>query len=408
MALTLSGTNGVVGAGFSITPGGAVAGIVTVGAAVTISESGIEASGIGITCANINGTQIGGRRNIIINGGMTVKQRADLTMTTSSTYSLDRWRAATGSSFNWSSATVTQSTTSPDGFGKSLKVDIASTNTPTGNQNGLIQTKIEGQDLQQLAYGTSSAKQCTLSFYVRSNKTGTYCVQVANTANSKYVLFEYTINSADTWERKSVTFSGNTANTLNNDNALAFDVNFHLATGSNDHVSATSTWTTYSGGSYRSTSNQVNLFDNASNEWYLTGCQLEVGTQATPFEHRSYGDELELCRRYYQVLVDQADTGSYKSYAIACCYNGSSLHHTHSLSPVMRTTPTLDYTTGSGYYRAYQNGTNDAFDEMTLVGNSHAHGVDIMVSSGLSVTQAAAALMRTANDNSRIAFTAEL
>ena len=131
MALTLSGTNGVVGAGFSITPGGAVAGIVTVGAAVTISESGIEASGIGITCASINDGQISGRRNIVINGAMIVKQRADLTMTSTSTYSLDRWRAAVGSSFNWSSATVTQSTTSPDGFGKSLKVDIASTNTPT-------------------------------------------------------------------------------------------------------------------------------------------------------------------------------------------------------------------------------------------------------------------------------------
>ena len=238
-------------------------------------------------------------RNIIINGGMTVKQRPDVTMTTTSTYSLDRFRGAVGSSFNWSSATITQSTTSPDGFGKSLKVDIASTNTPTGSQNGLIQTKIEGQDLQQLAYGTSSAKQCTLSFYVRSNKTGTYCVQIANTANTKYVLFEYTINSADTWERKSVTFSGNTANTINNDNAIGFEINFHLATGSSDHVSAASTWTTYSGGSFKSTSNQVNLFDNASNEWYLTGVQLEVGSVATPFEHRSFADELKRCQRYY-------------------------------------------------------------------------------------------------------------
>ena len=269
---------------------------------------GINMSGICTAPAFIPSQGQLSHRNLIINGGMTVKQRPDVTMTTTSTYSLDRFRGAVGSSFNWSSATITQSTTSPDGFSKSLKVDIASTNTPTGSQNGLIQTKIEGQDLQQLAYGTSSAKQCTLSFYVRSNKTGTYCVQIANPANTKYVLFEYTINSADTWERKSVTFSGNTANTLNNDNALCFDVNFHLATGSDDHVSATSTWTTYSGGSYRSTSNQVNLFDNASNEWYLTGVQLEVGSVATPFEHRSYGDELMRCMRYYE-------TNNYTTYA---------------------------------------------------------------------------------------------
>ena len=274
------------------------------------TSDAITTAADGTCTARITGMTGGGalsHRNKIINGAMTVKQRSDLTMTTSSTYSLDRWRAAVGSSFNWSSATVTQSTTSPDGFGSSLKVDIASTNTPTGSQNGLIQTKIEGQDLQDLAYGTSSAKQCTLSFYVRSNKTGTYCVQVANTANTKYVLFDYTINSADTWERKSVTFSGNTANTLNNDNALCFDVNFHLATGSDDHVSATSTWTTYSGGSYKSTSNQVNLFDNASNEWYLTGVQLEVGDTATSYEHRNFAEELEHCKRYFFVLGKDAN-----------------------------------------------------------------------------------------------------
>ena len=340
MALTLSGTNGVVGDGFSITPGGAVAGIVTVGAAVTISESGIEASGIGITCASINDGQISGRRNIVINGAMIVKQRADLTMTSTSTYSLDRWRAAVGSSFNWSSATVTQSTTSPDGFGKSLKVDIASTNTPTGSQNALIQTKIEGQDLQQLAYGTSSAKQCTLSFYVRSNKTGTYCVQVANTANTKYVLFEYTINSADTWERKSVTFAGNTANTINNDNALGFDINFHLATGSDDHVSATSTWTTYPSGSFLATSNQVNLFDNASNEWYLTGCQLEVGSQATTFEHRSFGEELSLCQRYLCRLQPGA---SYVNYGVGGIYSSTQAVVQVNYPVSLRAAPTFSY-----------------------------------------------------------------
>ena len=268
---------------------------------------GINMSGICTAPAFIPSSGQLSHRNLIINGGMTVKQRLDLTMTTTSTYSLDRWRAAVGSSFNWSSATVTQSTTSPDEFGKSLKVDIASTNTPTGSQNGLIQTKIEGQDLQQLAYGTSSAKQCTLSFYVRSNKTGTYCVQVTNPANSKYVLFDYTINSADTWERKSVTFSGNTANTLNNDIDICFEINFHLATGSSDHVSATSTWTTYSGGSFKSTSNQVNLFDDASNAWYLTGCQLEVGSVATPFEHRSFADELLRCKRYFQGYIQYGE-----------------------------------------------------------------------------------------------------
>ena len=324
------------------------------------SIKGVGASVAAITVNNTDGTATANisnnlsNRNKVINGGMIVKQRADLTMTTTSTYSLDRFRGTVGSSFNWSSATVTQSTTSPDGFGKSLKVDIASTNTPTGSQNAIIQTRIEGQDLQDLAYGTSSAKPCTLSFYVRSNKTGTYCVQIANTANTKYVLFEYTINSADTWERKSVTFAGNTANTINNDNALGFDINFHLATGSDDHVSATSTWTTYPSGSFLATSNQVNLFDNASNEWYLTGVQLEVGSVATDFEHRSFAQELALCQRYYQTI----GVGF-----ITACRGASSSQLLYSYTPPvnMRASPTIS-TTATGFHssfgvRSYRDGS---------------------------------------------------
>ena len=366
---------------------------------------GINMSGICTAPAFIPSQGQLSHRNLIINGGMTVKQRADLTMTTTSTYSLDRWRAAVGSSFNWSSATVTQSTTSPDEFGKSLKVDIASTNTPTGSQNGLIQTKIEGQDLQQLAYGTSSAKQCTLSFYVRSNKTGTYCVQVTNPANSKYVLFDYTINSADTWERKSVTFSGNTANTLNNDNAICFEINFHLATGSSDHVSATSTWTTYSGGSFKSTSNQVNLFDNASNVWYLTGCQLEVGSVATPFEHLSYGDELRRCQRYFHII----ETGSGEDRYIAQLqvYGSGHCHGKYFHFPVtMRAVPTttlsgtLTPTNASGNFST--NFSSATFDRNTtdFVGSNNTSG-----SSGLSAGNAAGVALR---ENSSISSSAEL
>ena len=140
----------------------------------------------------------------------------------------------------------------------------------------------------------------------------------------------------------------------------------------------------------------------------MTGLQIEVGPVVTPFEHRSFGDELQRCRRYYQVLVDQADTSSEKSFAIACAYSSTSMHSTHLLSPEMRTVPTLDYTTGSSYYRAFNNGTSDYFDQFTLVGNSHVNAVDLMVSSALSVTQGAAVLIRTSNNSSRIAFTAEL
>ena len=348
---------------------------------------GINMSGICTAPAFIPSQGQLSHRNLIINGGMTVKQRPDVTMTTTSTYSLDRFRGAVGSSFNWSSATITQSTTSPDGFSKSLKVDIASTNTPTGSQNGLIQTKIEGQDLQQLAYGTSSAKQCTLSFYVRSNKTGTYCVQVTNPANSKYVLFDYTINSADTWERKSVTFSGNTANTINNDNAIGFEINFHLATGSSDHVSAASTWTTYSGGSFKSTSNQVNLFDNASNEWYLTGVQLEIGPVATPFEHRSFGEELNRCLRYCYVAGGAGPaTDNYERFGTGWGYD-STRTRIQMFHPVpMRTAPTVSVPTiGNLQVSDSSNGYQcSAYERMGSVNGPMTTGIQFTHSSGVT------------------------
>ena len=245
-----------------------------------------------------------GRRNLFINGEMQVAQRAATATSQTGTgfHTVDRWEFVASSAGTWD---ITQSTTVPagEGFAYSQKLDCTSADASLDAGNLLLwRQKIEGVNLQQLKYGTSSAEKLTLSFWVRSAKTGTYIVELnnENSGGAKKQSQSYTISSADTWERKSVTFSGNTANTLNNDNALCFDVNFHLATGSDDHVSATSTWTTYSGGSYKSTSNQVNLFDNASNEWYLTGCQLEVGSVTTPFEHRSYGDELIRCMRYYE------------------------------------------------------------------------------------------------------------
>ena len=237
-------------------------------------------------------------RNLVINGGMQVSQRSTSTaVTTTGTYVLDRFTTGHGSGFNINS-TVSQSSTTPAGFANSLKVDVTAVSTPSGSENGLILQRIEAQNLQHLQYGTSTAQTCTISFWVRSNKTGTYCFQILQDDAQKYVLYEYTISSADTWEKKTITIVGNTADTIANDNGLGFELRWHLASGSTDHTSASSTWTGNTAG-YLTTSNQVNLFDSTSNEWYLTGVQLEVGSTATPYEHRAYSDELLRCQRYY-------------------------------------------------------------------------------------------------------------
>jgi len=265
---------------------------------MALSQVGLERLNTSVT------DKIGENKNKVINGAMTVNQRVTNHATTNSfnpvtnsIYTLDRWKVMNGSSFDTDSAKVLKSTNSPDGFSSSMKWEIGNTETPASNQNCGIEQKIEGQNLQGLAYGTSSAKTMTLSFHVRSNKTGTYCVHIMQEDGTKYQMHEYTINSSNTWEKKTITIVGNTTNAINDDNTTGIRIIWVLTVGSGDHLAATSTWA--SGGDLGGTSNQVNLWDNGSNEWYLTGCQLEIGEAATEYEHRSFGHELQLCQRYY-------------------------------------------------------------------------------------------------------------
>ena len=272
---------------------------------LTINSSGnANFTGI-VTATQFAATTISnGRKNLLMNGEMKVNQRvgsSGLTYfnpVTSSIYTLDRWKVMNGSSFDTDSAHIHQSTQSPTGFSNSMKWEIGNTETPSANQNCGIEQKIEGQNLQHLAYGTSSAKTMTLSFYVRSNKTGTYNVHIMQEDGTKYQMHEYDISSSNTWEKKTIKIVGNTANAINNDNTVGLRIIWVLTVGSSDHVAATSTWA--SGGDLAGTSNQVNLWDNGSNEWYLTGCQLELGDVATAYEHLGIGEELERCQRYYE------------------------------------------------------------------------------------------------------------
>ena len=287
-----------------------------------------------------------GRRNILYNGAMQVAQRGTSFSggTSNALYTLDRFATAIGSSFNLDT-TITQSTTVPsgEGFKYSLKVEADAVVSTTSGQNGGITQRIEAQDVDRLAYGTSGAITLTLSFWVRSNKTGIYCVQLqTNIGNSdggnRYShVKEYTISSANTWEKKTLTFPGHTGQAIdsaaNND---GLRVNWWLTSDAADNQSA-DTWTQVA--AYGSTSNQVDFMDSASNEWYLTGCQLEVGDTATEFEHLSYGEELQLCKRYYQ---------EYRPCGQEWIYNeGNAATHKWWQTPIkvpMRGTPTTSHT----------------------------------------------------------------
>jgi hypothetical protein len=247
----------------------------------------------------ING-QIGGRRNIAINGAMQVAQRGTSeTGVTSGQYAdaPDRFKVEMSSAGTW---TVSQSTTAPSGFSNSYKFDCTTADASLGAGDYLqLSHYLEGQDLQHLKKGTSDAEKVTLSFYVRSNKTGTYIVEFYDADNSRSISKSYTISSANTFEKKTITIDGDTSGAFGNDNGGSLGIFFYLGAGSNFTSGTLNT----SWGS-RTLANvavgQVNLADSTDNEWYITGVQLELGSQATPFEHRSFGEELNLCHRYYE------------------------------------------------------------------------------------------------------------
>jgi hypothetical protein len=247
-----------------------------------------------------------GRRNLIINGAMQVAQRGtSFNLGSTNAYTLDRWSSNTGSSFDFD-VDVTQSTEAPAGFNRSLKISPATVQTPIGSHNAAFTTRLEGQDIQCFGFGTSTAKDMMLSFWVRSNKTGTYSVQpFIHNATAITGIFDYTINNANTWEYKTINIGSYSAPIEVKDSSKGMEIFFHLACGIDDQVTPTNALGTPFAG-LRAATGQVNIMDSTSNEWYITGVQLEVGSVATPFEHRSYGEELALCQRYYEVVGNGA------------------------------------------------------------------------------------------------------
>lgn len=243
-------------------------------------------------------------RNLIINGGMQCWQRATTATTVSGASgvydTVDRfklWEDTDGA------YTSERSTTVPDGFGYSLKLQVTTADTSLSSaQYSCIAQIIEARSLQHLAYGTDAAKDVTVSFYVRSNKTGTYGFCLEKNDSTRYLFVkEFTIDAADTWERKIIKVAPDSqikasGGAIANNGGEGFRAFIFLASGSTYAQATNNAWNTNT--NYFTTSNQVNWMDSTSNNFYLTGMQLEVGTEATPFEHRSIGDELLRCQRY--------------------------------------------------------------------------------------------------------------
>ena len=249
--------------------------------------------------------------NLIYNGAMQVAQRgtSETGITSAGYYTADRWRTIVTTLGTWTQTLEADGPTG-SGFTKSLKMECTTADAaPAASDIVTIQQSLEGQDVQSIKKGTSSAESLMLSFWVKSDTTGTYIASLFDSDNTRLISKSYSISSADTWERKTITLDADTTGTLDNDNGGSLQLQFVLGAGS-DFTSGTlaTSWESYTAANRAV--GQTNLAAATSNYWQVTGVQLEAGTVATPFEHKTYGVELAECQRYFERIAEPGDASS--------------------------------------------------------------------------------------------------
>jgi hypothetical protein len=342
-------------------------------------------------------------RNLIINGAMQVAQRGTSeTSVSTSQYAnaCDRFKV-NGNNGTW---TISQDTDAPAGFSNSFKMLLTATETIGSTSYWAVEQKIEGQNLQGLAYGTSSAKTATLSFYVKSNITGTYTVNLYQDDGGKNFPKTYTIDSANTWERKTISFEGDTATALDNDNASSLRTTFFVVAGSGHNSGTPGSRAAYSDATFAA--GHTAQIDAVNDYWQITGVQLEIGEQATPFEHRSFADELQRCQRYYAERKNTTGGSMYYGNTLQA-YNTSSVYGVIADYPVtMRATPTVSQSGDFGAFTASSGNNGMA----TTIGNFSAtsHAWRTGGWSGNSNLTAGHAVVLFALSNAKLIADAEL
>jgi hypothetical protein len=294
-------------------------------------------------------------RNIVINGDMSIAQRSTsvASITASGYYTLDRWNIGASSLGTW---TNTQSTDVPtgQGFATSFKLDCTTADaSPAAGDYFQLNQSFEGQNLQYLKKGTANAVSLTASFWVKSTKTGTFICELLDLDNSRQISKSYTVDVTDTWEKKTITFEGDTTGALANDNGSSLVLSFWLGAGS-----------TYSSGtlntSWASITNanravgQVNIADSTSNDWYITGVQLEAGTTASDFEFLPVDVNLGRCQRYFY-KIESSGTTSNNNITTGFTYGTAGVQSNVKMEVLMRATPSFSYDIGANGLVLYNN-----------------------------------------------------
>ena len=345
-----------------------------------------------------------GSSNLIINGAMAVDQRnsGSSFSQTNGAYNLDRFR---GNSYDGGATTgkftVQQSSTAPDDFDHSLLVTSSATTADASNNIFNIEQLIEGFNSANLNYGSSSAKTITLSFHVRSSLTGTFGGALKNNARNRNYPFTYTISSANTFEKKVITISGDTTGTwVGSTNGIGLWLSFGLGVGSNYSGSAGA----WGAGDYFSATGATSVVGTNGATWYITGIQLEVGSQASDFQHEDIGITLQRCQRYYHLVA----SGSTKMMGMGDMYTTSQLNCIMHFPVQMRAVPSLDATSGTNYYRYYRNSGYVDINAMNAINGMGRKGGAFNNSDSGNGTAGQAGGFVMNNSSAKIAFDAEL
>tara|TARA_B100000519_G_C14212852_1_gene423466 strand:- start:248 stop:1447 length:1200 start_codon:yes stop_codon:yes gene_type:complete len=361
---------------------------------------------------NVASTVNLGRRNLVINGAMNVSQRS-----TSVTglgdgdegyVTLDRMRHTAAASAGRFTSAQTAISDLP-GFLNCLHLDCTTADTSISSGELLkLEYRMEGQDVQQLKKGTSDAEKITVSFYMKTNKAFTFMCELDDRDNNRVNTQQFTTSTSFT--RHVLTFAGDTTGALDDDTAASFAVGIYL------HAGSDFTGGTYSANTWQSRQSSDNMravgigsfYDSTDNDVKITGLQVEVGEQATPFEHRSYAEELALCQRYLFVLAD-GTAGMSGVIAAGSYYNASTIYLVAQPPVQMRASPSLTTTNSSNHYIAFSNGAGDHFETLTI-GQATPSSLEFFGSGAVSATSGAGTFVRLGgtSNTAKAHFEAEL
>ena len=367
------------------------------------TSDAITTASDGTCTANITSNY--SNRSVVYNGAMKIAQRGTnfTGVTASGTFPVDRFLFHVGSLGTW---TLSQSTDVPTGQGlsHSIKCDVTTANaSPSGTAYARIDQRFEGQDLQRFCKGTSSAKNFAVSFWVKSPKTGTHIVQLQDQDNSRTVSKAYTVSSANTWEKKELIYPADTTGAFGNDNGGSLFLCFYLAVG-----------TGYQGGTLQTTwgtpvnntraTGQVNVADSTSNNFYLTGVQMEASSYCSEFEHRSFGEEKRRCQRYYQKSITGENV--YAGNMMGVVGGNNMCICVQRLSPPMRAKPSVS---NIGSVRGWDGSNSMTITNWATNRSTTDHLWIEPTASGTSWTVGRSILIGSNNDiNAAVIFDAEL